>query len=161
MSASRRRFLQAAGLGSRPYDSEGIAAQAMLIVEAGVARNVYVDTYYGRKLEMAPTTGSASNRIVRPGRRPLASIIADMDDGIYVTSWLGGNADGTTGDYSFGCRGHRVVNGEIGGPVGEMNITGNLLTLFSQLIELGNDPWPYGRTLCPTLVFDQVQFAGA
>jgi PmbA protein len=133
----------------------------MPILADGALQNFYIDTYYGRKLEMAPTTGSASNRIVRPGERDLAAILADLDDGIYVTSWLGGNADGTTGDFSFGLRGHLIEGGQIGAPVGEMNITGNLLGLFSQLIEVGNDPWVYSRTLCPTLVFDGVQFSGA
>ena len=42
------------GLASRHYDSEGISAKALPIVENGVVRNIYVDTYYGRKADMAP-----------------------------------------------------------------------------------------------------------
>ena len=42
-----------------------------------------------------------------------------------------------------------------------MNVTGNLVTLFSSLVEVGNDPWQYNSRLTPTLVFDGVQFSGA
>ncbi len=149
------------GLASRRYDDEGISARALPIVENGVVRNLYVDTYYGRKGGMRPTTGSPSNRVVRPGRHSLAELLAEVGEGVYVTSWLGGNADGTTGDFSLGLRGHVIENGEIGRPVGEMNVTGNLRDLFSRLELVGNDPYPYSTTLTPSLVFSGVDFSGA
>jgi PmbA protein len=149
------------GLGSRHYDREGISSKVLPIVEAGVVRNIYVDTYYGRKAGMTPTTGSASNRRVQPGDRSLAELLSDAGEGVYVTSWLGGNADSTTGDFSLGLRGHMIENGEIGRPVGEMNVTGNLRDLFTRLEALGNDPYPYSRTLAPSLVFSDVDFSGA
>ncbi len=84
-----------------------------------------------------------------------------MKTAIYVTSWLGGNADPTTGDFSFGLRGNLVEGGKIGAPVGEVNITGNLAGLFAKLSGVGNDPWKYGSIAAPTLVFDGVSFSGA
>lgn len=149
------------GHGSRLYDGEGIAARRRKLVEGGALAAMYVDTYYGRKLGVEPTTGGPSNRVVAPGSRDLAAILADLDDGIYVTSWLGGNSDSTTGDFSFGMRGHRVQRGVIGPPVGEMNVTGNLLDLFTRLVEVGSDPWPYSALVVPTLVFEGVDFSGA
>jgi PmbA protein len=149
------------GLGSRPFDGEGIAAAKLPIIDAGVFANLYVDTYYGSKLGAKVTTGGASNRVVSLGTRGRDALIAAAKDGIYVTSWLGGNMDGTTGDFSLGARGHLIENGEIGGAIGEMNVTGNIVDLFSRLSELGNDPWKYSSTLAPTLVFEGVQFSGA
>ena len=58
-SAGRRR-----GFGSRLFDGEGIAARRMPVFEDGVLKSYYIDTYYGRKLEMAPTTGGS----VEPAR---------------------------------------------------------------------------------------------
>jgi PmbA protein len=153
--------LRVGGLGSRPFDSEGIAARSLPIIESGKLRNLYLDTYYARKLGMAPTTGDPSNRVVALGKRPLPKILADVGTGVYVTSWLGGNSDPTTGDFSFGMRGHLIEGGKIGAPVGEMNVTGNLLELFSRLAEVGSDPWQFSATLVPTLVFDDVQFSGS
>ncbi len=149
------------GLASRHYDQEGISAKVLPIIEAGVIRNIYVDTYYGRKADMTPTTGNPSNRRVATGEKSLAELLSDADDGVYVTSWLGGNADGTTGDFSLGLRGHMIENGQIGRPVGEMNVTGNLRDLFSRLDEVGDDPYPYSTTLAPSLVFSDVDFSGA
>ena len=149
------------GLGSRPFDGEGIAAKRLPMIEAGVFQSLYVDTYYGNKLGMAPTTGSGSNRVVTLGTRGRDALVAAAKDGIYITSWLGGNMDGTTGDFSLGARGHLIEGGELGAPIGEMNVTGNIVDLFSRLVELGNDPWKYSSTLAPTLVFEGVQFSGA
>jgi PmbA protein len=149
------------GLASRHFDDEGISAAPLPLVEDGVVRNLYVDTYYGRKAGMAPTTGTPSNRVIAPGDRSLDELCAMADGGVYVTSWLGGNADGTTGDFSLGLRGHLIEGGKIGRPVGEMNVTGNLADLFLRLEAVGNDPYPYATTLAPSLVFADVAFAGA
>lgn len=149
------------GLASRQFDSEGISARAIPIVEAGTIRNLYVDTYYGQKGDMTPTTGDPSNRRVGTGDYSLKALLAAVGDGIYVTSWLGGNADSTTGDFSLGLRGHLVENGSIGAPVGEMNVTGNLADLFARLELVGNDVYPYATTLAPSLVFADVDFSGS
>ena len=148
------------GLNSRHFDNEGIAARVLPIVQDGVVENLYVDTYYGRKAGLEPTTGSSSNRVVGTGDQSLAEMLADAGDGVYVTSWLGGNADNTTGDFSLGIRGHMIENGDIGRPVGEMNVTGNLRDLFAQLVATGNDVYPYSSTLSPSLVFEGVDFSG-
>lgn len=149
------------GLGSRVFDDEGIASRQLPIVENGVVKNLYVDTYHGNKANMAPTTGAASNRVVGTGEHSLGELLREVGDGVYVTSWLGGNADGTTGDYSLGLSGHMIENGEIGRPVGEMNVTGNLQALFSRLELTGNDVYPYSTTLSPSLLFSDVDFSGA
>ncbi|MFT4627216.1 MAG: PmbA protein [Myxococcota bacterium] len=151
----------ARGFGSRHFDSEGLASRTLSVVNAGVLENLYVDTYYGRKAGLTPTTGSSSNRVVGLGSRDQAAIVADLAEGILVTEWLGGNADSTTGDFSLGTRGRMIRAGQLAEPVGEMNVTGNLLDLFQGLAEVGNDPWRYSSTLTPTMAFEGVQFSGA
>jgi len=148
-------------MGSRLFDDEGIAAKPMTVLEGGALRSLFIDTYYARKLGVAPTTGGSSNLVVRPGKGDLAAILKDVGTGIYVTSWLGGNSDSTSGEFSLGLRGHLVEKGAIGAPVGEMNVTGNLLALFSRLVRVGGDPWTYGTLHSPTLVFEGVSFSGA
>jgi PmbA protein len=149
------------GSDSRPFDSEGIAAKPLTLIEGGVLKNLYVDTYYGRKAGMTPTTGSSSNRVVAGGDKDLAALLAEAGSGVYITGWLGGNADNNTGDFSVGCRGHLIENGQVGAAVTEMNITGNLLDLFGNLVAVGSDPWPWSGTQVGTLVFEAVQFSGA
>lgn len=148
------------GMGSRHFDGEGISARRLPIIENGVVQNIYVDTYYGRKSGLQATTGMPSNRVISLGYASLQDLLAEIGAGVYVTSWLGGNADGTTGDFSLGLRGHLIEGGQIGRPVGEMNVTGNLRDLFGRLAMLGNDPYPYSTTLAPSMVFEDVDFSG-
>ena len=149
------------GLGSRLFDGEGIAARPLPIFKAGVLQNYYIDTYYGKKLKMAPTTGGPSNARWKLGNKDQAGLLADMQDGILVTGFLGGNSNATTGDFSFGVQGHHIVKGQIAEPISEMNIAGNHLELWKRLAAVGNDPYPYSSSRTPTLVFDGIQFAGA
>lgn len=147
-------------LGSKLWDGEGIATKERSLIKEGVLEMFFVDTYYGRKLGWEPTTGSTSNVIFGHGDKDLAGILGEVGDGIYVNSWLGGNADMTTGDYSFGVRGHVLRGGELAEPISEMNVTGNYADLLQRLSMVGNDPVPWASFRTPTLVFDGIQFAG-
>ena len=148
------------GFASRLFDGEGLAARRMPVFERGVLKTYFIDTYYGRKLGVPPTTGGSSNSAWAFGDQSPAALLADMREGILVTGFLGGNSNGTTGDFSFGVQGYRVRGGAIAEPVGEMNISGNQTDLWRRLIAVGNDPYPYSPGRTPTLVFEGVQFAG-
>jgi PmbA protein len=148
------------GLGSRLYDGEGISARRFPLFERGVLRSYYVDAYYGRKLGMPPTTARASNLAWALGPRSPEALLADVGEGILVTSFLGGNSNGTTGDFSLGVRGFRVRGGRIAEPVGEMNVSGNHAELWVRLAAVGDDPYRYSAMRTPTLVFEGAQFAG-
>jgi PmbA protein len=149
------------GLGSRLWDGEGITAKPRQIFEAGVLESAFIDTYYGRKLGVPPTSGSASNLLLLPGEKAQAELFADVKDGILVTGFLGGNSNATTGDFSHGVQGFRIRGGALAEPIGEMNVSGNHLELWKKLAAVGNDPWPYSTLRIPTLVFDGIVFAGA
>ncbi|HET7826315.1 MAG TPA: TldD/PmbA family protein [Anaeromyxobacter sp.] len=148
------------GLGSRLYDSEGISAKPFPLFEQGVVRSYLVDTYYGRKLGIPPTTARPSNLRWALGAKPQGELLADLGEGILVTGFLGGNSNGTTGDFSLGVRGFRVRGGRLAEPVGEMNVSGNQLELWRRLEAVGSDPYRYSAMRTPTLVFGAVQFAG-
>ncbi len=149
------------GFGSRLHDGEGVAARRLAIVEAGVLRHHYVDTYYGRKLGLAPTTGRPSNLLLAPGPRSPRELLREVGEGVLVTGFLGGNSNGTTGDFSLGIRGFRIRGGGRAEPVGEVNVSGSHLDLWHRLSLVGDDPYPYSTLRTPTLVLDGVQVAGA
>jgi PmbA protein len=148
------------GLGSRLWDGEGIAARPFPVFERGVLRHHYVDTYYGRKLGMAPTTSRVSNLAWRMGPEGRYGLAARMGDGLLVTGFLGGNSNSTTGDFSLGVQGFRVRAGRLAGPVGEMNASGNHRELWACLSGVGNDPYPYSPMRTPALLFSGIQIAG-
>lgn len=146
--------------GSRKFDTEGIAAKPRVIFENGVLESYYIDTYYGRKLKMEPTSGSTSNLAWRLGEKSQKQLIASLDDALFITSFIGGNSNAGTGDFSVGVVGFMIRKGEIAEPVGEMNLSGNHLEFWKKLVAIGNDPFPYSSLRTPTLVFDKVSVAG-
>jgi PmbA protein len=85
---------------------------------------------------------------------------ADAKEAVLVTGFLGGNSNGTTGDFSLGVQGFRIRGGVVAEPIGEMNVSGNVLDLWKRLVAVGNDPFPYSKLRTPTMVFEGVQFAG-
>jgi len=148
------------GLGSRNYDGEGLAASRRVIVEKGVLKSFFIDDYYGRKLKMAPTSGSNSNLVFETGQRSLQEMIKDTKKGILITDFIGGNSNSTTGDFSYGVMGLLIENGEIVKPVNEMNISGNQKEFWNQLVEMGNDTYAYSSILRPSMRFEGLQFSG-
>ncbi|HSV77249.1 MAG TPA: TldD/PmbA family protein [Bacteroidales bacterium] len=148
------------GLGSRLFDGEGIAARRRVLIDKGVLKSYLIDNYFGRKLGLTPNGGSTSNIVFALGSRNSEQIIAAQERAILVNSFSGGNASALTGDFSFGISGHLIENGKITRAINEMNISGNLLDLWNQLVETGNDPFRFSATQSPTLVFADVIFSG-
>lgn len=146
--------------GSRWFDSEGVATRPMEVITRGILKTYYIDTYNAGKLNMQPTIQSPSILIFEPGSRNQEQIMASIDKGIWVTGFNGGNSNPTTGDFSFGIEGFLIENGRPVKPLNEMNITGNLLTLWQSVEEVGNDPRLNSSWRIPTVLFKDVNFSG-
>jgi PmbA protein len=148
------------GLGSRPWDGDARIAKPQTIVEKGRLKSYYINTYYGRKLSCGPTTGGRSNWIIPPGQDSWETMTKPLPKAILVNGFLGGNANGITGDFSFGISGVLLENGVPTQSISEMNVTGNLLSIFHRLVGVANDPWEWSALRSPTLLFDDIQFSG-
>jgi len=148
------------GMGSRPFDGDGLKAQVRSIFSEGRLQTYFLDNYHARKLGMAVTTGGTSNVIIAPGTRSWQEIAAALPRCIRVTSFLGGNSNPASGDYSLGIRGQLLEQGEPVQNLSEMNLTGNLVDLISSFEEAARDTWVYGSYRVPTLLFGKVQFSG-
>ena len=154
--------------GSRLFDSEGVATKETPVIEKGVVNEYFVNTYMSRKMEIAPTIEDVTRPVllpcVAPGlERPTLmdrnSIMKLVGDGILVTGFNGGNCNSATGDFSFGIEGFLFKEGKIVHPVREMLITGNLITLWNNLMAAGEDARPCKSKLIPTLAFGKVYFS--
>jgi len=148
------------GAGSRLFDDEGLTAVKRPIIEKGVLKNYYIDDYYGKKLGTKPTSGSSSNIVFNSGSRTLEEMIRSLKKGVFITGFIGGNSNGSTGDFSFGIEGFLVQDGKIVHPVNEMNITGNMNTFWFSLVELGNDNLENESLRIPSLLFENVELSG-
>ncbi|MCY1718804.1 TldD/PmbA family protein [Prolixibacteraceae bacterium Z1-6] len=148
------------GRGSRLFDGEGLATKKRPVFNKGVLETYYIDTYYGKKLKMAPTSGGTTNLVFETSNKNLDEMVASTKKGILVTGFNGGNCNGSTGDFSYGIDGFLIENGQLTKPVSEMNITGNMLTLWSNIGEIGNDVNKNSSWLTPSVLFENVDFSG-
>ncbi|WP_137390087.1 TldD/PmbA family protein [Rhodoligotrophos defluvii] len=132
------------GLRSRPFDGEGLAGAPRELVSGGVLKTWILDTRSARKLGLtstghaargasSPPSPSPTNVTLRPGSRSRAELIADIDDGLWVTELMGSGVNLVTGDYSLGAAGFWIERGEITYPVAEITIAGNLRSMFRSL----------------------------
>ncbi|MDR3061890.1 MAG: TldD/PmbA family protein [Dysgonamonadaceae bacterium] len=146
--------------GSRWFDGEGVATKKRTVIENGVLKMYYIDTYSGLKLNMEPTIQGPSLLNCVHGNKNFDQLLASVEKGIWITGFNGGNSNSTTGDFSFGIEGFLIENGKAIKPLNEMNITGNLLELWKNVIEVGNDPKMNSSWRIPSILFDKVSFSG-
>jgi PmbA protein len=160
-----------AGLGSRPFDAEGLPTTKKIIVERGRLQSYLLDTYSGRKLGMG-STGNASRSVgeppgvapsnfyLAPGTHSADEIIRSVKQGFYVTELIGFGVNMVTGDYSRGACGLWIEDGELSYPVEEVTIAGNLKEMFQNIEMVGADLEMRGRIAAPTIKISQMTVAG-
>ena len=158
------------GIGSAPFDDEGVANQARALIDDGVLTTWLLNSASARQLGLE-TTGHASrglagppgvspsNLTVRPGERDLAALMRDAGQGLLVTSMFGPSLNGNTGDWSVGCSGVWFENGEAAYPVAEITVAGNLIDIYARLIP-GSDLELRGAANAPSLLVDGLAIAG-
>jgi len=146
--------------GARYFDNEGVATERLSVFDKGVLKTYYIDTYNAKKMDVEPTIANPSVLVMQTGSKDLNGLVADVNQGILVTGFNGGNSNSSTGDFSYGIEGFLIENGKLTMPLSEMNITGNAITLWSSLAETGNDPRLDSSWRIPSLVFEGVDFSG-
>ncbi len=158
------------GLGSRPFDGEGVKNEKRTIVDNGTLTTWLLDTRTANKLKMqttghaargiaSPPSPSASNLYMQKGVLTPRELYADIKSGLYLTETFGMGINTTTGDYSQGAAGFWIENGEIAYPVSEITIAGNLRDMFLQLTPANDLTFRYA-TNAPTLRIESMTVAG-
>ena len=158
------------GLGSSPFDDEGVANGARHLIDDGVLTTWLLNSASARQLGLN-TTGhasrglagppgvSTSNLTFKPGDRDQAGLMADAGAGLLITSMFGPSLNGNTGDWSVGCSGFWFEGGELAYPVNEITVAGNLLDIFARVVP-GSDLEIRGAANAPSLLVDALAIAG-
>ncbi|TWT05081.1 TldD/PmbA family protein [Reyranella sp. CPCC 100927] len=156
--------------GSRPFDGEGLPTRRWNIIDDGVLTTWVLDMASARQLDLAPTghgsrgvsgppSPSTSNLYLEPGDQSVDDLIADIENGLYVTELIGFGVNGVTGDYSRGAAGFWIENGKLTFPVSGMTVAGNLKDMFLNLTP-ANDLVFKGAVNAPTVRVDGMTIAG-
>jgi PmbA protein len=163
--------LRPAGLGSSPFDDEGVPAQTTPIVEAGVLKNYLHSAYTARKLAARPTgngsrassgvvTIGPTNFYLKGGAQTPEEIIGSVKRGLYVVELIGFGVNTVTGDYSRGAVGLWIENGKLTHAVQEVTIAGNLRDMLRSIEMIGNDVTFVGAIAAPTLKIGNMVISG-
>lgn len=163
--------LRRRGLGSSPFDDEGVVTEPMALIDEGILTTWLLNTASARQLGME-TTGHASRGLAGPpgtgtsnviltgGEKDLAGLMADAKAGLLVTSMFGPSLNGNTGDWSIGCSGFWFEGGELAYPVNEITVAGNLIDIYGRLVP-GTDLDIKGSHDSPSLLVDGLAIAGS
>lgn len=154
------------GMGSTPFDDEGVRTAARDVVVAGVLQGYFLSTYTARKLGMQ-TTGNAggshnlslTSRLTQPAD-DFKAMLKKMGTGLLVTELIGQGVNYVTGDYSRGAFGYWVENGEIVHAVQEITIAGNLSDMLRQIVAIGADTLVRGSKSSGSILIEQMAIAG-
>jgi PmbA protein len=142
-----------------------------VVIENGVLKSYLLNTYTAKKLGLQ-TTGNASrglagtpgigpgNYFLQPGTKSPKELISSIQQGLYVTEFLGHGANLVTGDYSRGASGLWISGGELTYPVEEITVAGNLKDLFFNISEIANDLEFRGSMAAPTIRVDGLIVGG-
>ncbi|MBQ6256236.1 MAG: TldD/PmbA family protein [Clostridia bacterium] len=163
------------GLGSQPFDAEGVATRTKAVIEKGKLTTLLHNLKTARKAGVK-TTGNAaksgyagavnvspSNFFLAPGKKTLAELMQDMGDGLVITevSGLHAGANAISGDFSLIAQGYTVKNGKKDQPVEQITVAGNFYQLLKNIRAVGSDlTFPGSAIGSPSVDVGEISVAG-
>jgi len=159
------------GLGSRPFDAEGLPTKRYAVIDGGHLTTWLLDLAAARQLKLKPTGHAArgtsgppspttSNFYLEKGKLSVEELIGDIKSGLFITDLIGFGVNGVTGDYSRGASGFWIENGKLGWPVSGITVAGNLKDMFLNMTP-ASDLQFKGSTNAPTVRIEGLTVAGS
>jgi PmbA protein len=159
------------GLGSRPFDAEGLPCTKMTVIDDGVLTTWLLDLAAARQLNLEPTGHASrgtsgppgpttSNFYLEKGKLSVAELIGDIKSGLFITDMIGSGVNGVTGDYSRGASGFWIENGALAYPVSGITVAGNLKDMFLAMTP-ANDLQFKSSTNAPTVRIEGMTIASS
>jgi PmbA protein len=153
-------------LGTRPFDSDGVASRRTVVVERGILKSYLCNTYAARKLKLE-STGSGDGTGISPANFYLESgdispseIVASTKKGLLLTRTLGHGLNPVTGDISRGAFGLWIEDGAVVHPVSEITVSGNLGRILREIEAVGKDLEFWSPLAGPTIKVAEMTVAG-
>jgi PmbA protein len=166
------------GPASAPFDGEGSPSRGTRLIEDGRLLTFLFDVRTARRAGRA-TTGNASrgsyrsppsvgttNLVLDPGERSLEELFEAAGEGLYVTEVAGlhSGVNPVSGTFSVGASGRLIEGGEAGGPVRELTIASDLVSMLRAVRAVGAQArWlPLGGSVkAPPILIGEMAVSGA
>ncbi len=163
----------AGGMGSTPFDGEGVPTSRRVLVENGVLKSFLYNTAVAKRAGVE-STGNASrggftslpgigthNLWVEAGNSTPEQIIANTRRGLLLKSVTGYGINPVNGNFSGGASGFWIENGKIAFPVKGLTIAGSAQEILNGIDMLGNDLDLTRSFTTPTIRIREMQIGGA
>ncbi len=157
------------GMGSFPFDGEGVPSGETILVKNGYFEAFLYDTYYGKKFSKVSTGNGVRSGVKEPplcaprgcfiekGERDIGK---SLSEGIVIEELMGTHtANPITGDFSLGAVGHVLKNGTEQ-PFKGVIFSGNIFDLLNNVREVGTDLKFYGVCGSPSLYIEGMKISG-
>ncbi len=164
---------RAKGMGSAPFDGEGVPTQKRALVEKGVVKGFIYNTIVAHRAGTS-STGNASrggftslpgigthNLYIEAGSNTPEEIIKATDKGLLLREVTGYGIDPVTGNFSGGATGFWVENGQVKHPVQGVTIAGNAFDILKDIDMMGNDLDLNRGLAAPTFRVKSMQIGGS
>ncbi len=161
------------GLGSEPWDGEGLSTRRNVLLEDGVLKTYLHTLKSAAEMGEAPT-GTASrglggnpgvtlfNLFPKAGEKSAAELHRMMGNGVLITELMGlHTVDPVSGDLSVGASGLRIRDGVICEAVDKITFAGNLRDFLTRIVALGNDLHWYGSSAGLSILLEEMALGGA
>jgi len=161
------------GLGSAPFDGEGVPTQETKLIHKGELKTYFYNTYTANKGKTKSTGNAArgsfqglpgigpTNLYIEAGKNSHQEIVKSITKGLYLVRIMGAHtANPISGDFSFGAAGIMIENGQLTYPVRSITIAGNLIDLLKQLKAVGSNLRFFSSIGAPTLLFEGITVSG-
>jgi PmbA protein len=166
------------GPASAPFDGEGSPSRRTALVEGGRLLGFLFDTRTARRAGRS-TTGNASrgsyrsppsvgttNLVLDPGGHSLEELFEEAGEGLYVTEVAGlhSGVNPVSGTFSVGASGRLVEGGEPAGPVRELTIASDLVSMLQGVRAVGSEArWvPLGGSVkAPPILIGEMAVSGS
>ncbi|MCW3998026.1 MAG: TldD/PmbA family protein [Candidatus Bathyarchaeota archaeon] len=166
--------LLAGGLGSTPFDGEGVPQQKTNIVKKGILKNFLYDNYTAKK-EGKKSTGNASragylstpsigatNFRILPGNKTSKQLTEEVDEGLLIYYLQGAHSSNpVTGDFSVvATPAWKIKNGEISHSTRGVMLAGNIFEVLKNVKMIANNERKLGSIIAPWILVNNVRIIG-
>ena len=158
---------------ARSFDDEGVATYNKAIIKNGVLQTYLYNLTTAAK-DGVKSTGNASRGgsligtaphflYMKPGKKSQEELFQQIGDGVYITDVQGLHAgmNPQSGNFSLQSTGYLIKDGKRDRGLDIITISGNLVDVFMNIKEVGNDEiiFPSGIS-CPSVLIKKIAVGG-
>ena len=161
------------GLYARWFDDEGVATYNKALVKNGVLQGYLYNLTTAAK-EGVQSTGSgfkSGSKIgvspavltLKPGKKSFDELVKEVGNGVYITEVQGMHAgmNPQSGNFSLQSQGFLIKDGKVDRGLDVITVSGNLVQLFNDIIEIGSDVKTLlGGTMVPSVIVKSIAVGG-